>query len=336
MPLTRYLYMLDEVIYTLIENLLKKQDLRECYYWIAEIYYSGFYKRTQKLLWALYYDFYAIQYPKLENLLKEILSTKTISAYMKVVKLLFESDIDCEVYVSRMFPGPIGSLRGRVPSFIRDVECKYKKLVLLRHRKRFGEMAFLMRTFPVDEIVSVFSVNFKINPAYENVYHQLLVCLMRGTTDKTVKEVQVSKEDIQWIREINKPNDSIWRTLRDKRLYAISTTIGAFALSRFDARYPPMKRLLGFHWDYFASFSPLWKKRFKKYHAERNRDDYSMEFENDDYYEDFSEKFYYEPDEQSAETQDKSIREIKKITGTEWIKHMFDRDMALLDLGCYV
>ena len=46
MPLTRFLYMGDEVICSFLECLLKRKDLKECYFWISEYYYSGFYKKT--------------------------------------------------------------------------------------------------------------------------------------------------------------------------------------------------------------------------------------------------------------------------------------------------
>ena len=320
-----------------IEKLLNKENLRECYFWISEIYFSGFSGKTRTLLWQIYYDFYARQYSDLEVQLTSILSKKTISAALKAVKLLFGATPDCMVYVLRLSEKPVGSLRGRPPAFLQDIDPKYKKLVLLRHKKRFDEMAFLMRSFTVEELIPVFAVNFKVNPEYENIFHQFLVAVMRDSSKLTsLGDEPVKKEDIQWIRGLNKPNSSIWRTLRDKRLYSISTTIGAFSLTRFDDRYPPMKRLLGFHWEYFSSFSPLWKKRFREYHAKRNREEFSMEFENDDYLEDFGELFNYEPDEQSAETQNKSILEIKKISGTGWLKNIFGCDVDLEDLGCYL
>ena len=40
--LTRYLYAKDEVEYALLIALLRKRDLAECYYWLFELYYSGF------------------------------------------------------------------------------------------------------------------------------------------------------------------------------------------------------------------------------------------------------------------------------------------------------
>ena len=69
MPLTRFLFMSDEVILTFLETVLKSSDLCECYYWISEYYYSGYQRKTWQLLLQIFYDFYAIKYPKLEGLI---------------------------------------------------------------------------------------------------------------------------------------------------------------------------------------------------------------------------------------------------------------------------
>ena len=67
MIFTRYLYNADEVVLTFIESLLGCRELNECYFWIAEYYKSGFEVETWNILWKIYYDFYALSYPKLEN-----------------------------------------------------------------------------------------------------------------------------------------------------------------------------------------------------------------------------------------------------------------------------
>ena len=67
MSLTRYLYMTDEVIHSYLDSLLKKRNIKECYFWISEYYYSGFKQKSWSLLWKIFYDFYAIKYPKLEK-----------------------------------------------------------------------------------------------------------------------------------------------------------------------------------------------------------------------------------------------------------------------------
>jgi hypothetical protein len=43
LKLTRYLYVYDEIIYTLLSNLINKEsDFKEIIYWICELNHSGF------------------------------------------------------------------------------------------------------------------------------------------------------------------------------------------------------------------------------------------------------------------------------------------------------
>ena len=51
---TRYLYAIDEVLYTLQECLIKKRDLNECIFWVGEIYHS----KHNEELWSFIYEFY--------------------------------------------------------------------------------------------------------------------------------------------------------------------------------------------------------------------------------------------------------------------------------------
>ena len=63
--LSRYLYHNDEVKYSIITSILKREDFNECLFWISEYYYSGY--EIWNLVWKMYYDFYAINSPKLER-----------------------------------------------------------------------------------------------------------------------------------------------------------------------------------------------------------------------------------------------------------------------------
>ena len=84
-----------------------------------------------------------------------------------------------------------------------------------------------------------------------------------------------------------------------------------------------MKYLLGFKWKYFASFSPLWQKRFTRYKAARQKSTREMIFLNDDYLEAFDERYDYEPDEQGLAVQYKSIRPIERQMPSQWLFDIF-------------
>ena len=173
--------------------------------------------------------------------------------------------------------------------------------------------------------------NLKAIP-YLNKHHIILALILHLQLPEEAiildsDAIKAPAEIVETIQRLNKdPIVPLYRTLLHKRLYTISDTIGCFPLLRFHSKCPPMQKLLGFHWEYFASFSPLWKKRFNGYHATRDRKAQSMIFENDDYLEAFGECYNYEPDEQSAAVQAKSILDIKRITPREWIRDIFEVD----------
>jgi len=64
----------------------------------------------------------------------------------------------------------------------------------------------------------------------------------------------------------------------------------------------------------------LWKSRFDKYNIKVDNKKKEIVFEDEDEYEEFYELYQYEPDEQSKETQEKSIKVLKKRRLNEWLK----------------
>ena len=72
--LTRYLYFLDECLYSLMFSLIRaqKSSLNEVIFWAGEIYYSGFKDVLWEHIWKIYYDFYAIKYPKYEKKINKL------------------------------------------------------------------------------------------------------------------------------------------------------------------------------------------------------------------------------------------------------------------------
>ena len=345
MPLTRFLYMGDEVILTFMESVIKREDLEACYFWISEYYFSGFKSKTWEILWKIFYDFYAIKYPKLEKyILGEFIKwkkNKQISYILDITLQFFLRKACPDVFIARHVVPENRKSRGRPPKWLSMFSAEHKHILLAIHTKCIPSILFHMNKITFEDMHTFICRYFNIvkkmdlqegyikTLPYSNKKHVLLaLCLYLHLPESLIiidnVDAVVSGEDIAWVTELNKTTISpLYKTLPRKRLYPISKTIGCFTLQRFDTRCPSVKRLLGFHWEYFASFSPLWKKRFKQYHAKRSKEGFEMIFENDDYLEDFGELYNYEPDEQSNETQDKSITSIEKRSPSEWIKEVF-------------
>jgi hypothetical protein len=70
-------------------------------------------------------------------------------------------------------------------------------------------------------------------------------------------------------------------------------------------------------WLFYASASPLWKKRIDEYHGHVDTEHQSIDFEDDDWFEIFYENYGYEPEEQPVDIQNKSIEPLHE-DGITW------------------
>ena len=344
MPLTRFLFMADEVILTFIENLLNQRDLKECYFWLTEYYYSGFRKNTWQLLWKIFYDFYAIQYPKLEGYIHKEYQVwqkkREIISLLNIISLFFQRNASSDVFLARHALPRRKKTSGRPPKWLKDFPPHLKAILLSIHHQDVNGIAYHIEEINAPDLHNLICAYFtkvrhiKIGKGalstYMNKKHilwALILHLYRHESNIIIDDQflpAVVPEHIAWVKEINDKNiHPLYKTLSKKRLYSISDTIGCFNLKRFDKRCPNMKQLLGFHWEYFASYSSLWRKRFRFHHAKRDKTKFEMRFKTDDNLEAFGEKYNYEPDEQSNETQNKSILEIKKRPPRDWVKDIF-------------
>ena len=348
MGLTRFLYMSDEVMYSYIDSLLRRKNLKKCYFWIAEYYFSGFRVKTWSFLWKIFYDFYAITHPKLEGILSKEYAKWTkqpsIVYILHVTLNLFKRTPNCQVFMLRhITPSDDYTPRGRIPGWVKEFDESYKSIVLALEAKQYPDIIFhaqkidlnklhklICKYYKIRHKISLREANLKDTP-YKNRFHIILALILH--LQKSEEEIDLDSthyitrhDDIRWVKNINmKVVKPLYRTLGMKRLYTISPNIGCFNLCRFDKRYPAIKYLLGFKWQYFASFSPLWEKRFNRYKAKRNKSTFEMLFPNDNKLELFSEKYDYEPDEQGIIIQNKSIRSIKICEPSCWLFDIFGK-----------
>jgi hypothetical protein len=130
LTLTRYLYILDEVIlafsislngikndithkklngyeyYEASASTKSKRTFKEVCYWLSEIYYSGYEDLCWELIFMNYYDFYACNYPKLQQRLeryhKTWLKKKTFVSVLHAVKNMHIKPPDARVFNLRM------------------------------------------------------------------------------------------------------------------------------------------------------------------------------------------------------------------------------------------
>ena len=344
--LTRYLYFLDECFYSLMIALINKESFEEVVFWAGEIYYSGFQEKLWNHLWKIYYDFYAIKFPKYEKKINKLSKNKdTIESFIYVLNLLYYSSINYDVFTLRMshFKLPVHIYIGRHPNWLKQLKLKKKEKLLIRsiHDKKWGNIKYYLKFFEDDlnRCYDIIKLYFRkihnyplkaknlndINYADKKHIIMALICHLLINEENIQHKTIFRKLDKSIVdSEINFNGEEIsplYKTLVYKRKYAVSQFIGAFKLKRDSIPNIDYKDILRLYWDYFAYNSPLWKARIKAQNGKpidfSNK--YCLEFSSDDDEETFYELYNYEPDEQTLDVQEKSIGIIDIDKGRQWL-----------------
>ena len=119
------------------------------------------------------------------------------------------------------------------------------------------------------------------------------------------------------------------------RGYTVEKSVGCFQLARFNLS-KDYKKLYCSHWEYFAMRSPYWQEKMKQFDITSDSENYKIIFQNDpddEKYEAFYEKYGYEPDEQSCETQEKSLLEIPVMEYNIWLENCFPDVEPIIDIS---
>ena len=353
MKFTRYLYNEDEVVLTFLEQLLKQENLNECYFWIYEYYKSGFVSETWNILYKIYYDFYALQNPKLEKKINEYYEKfkkdKNIKHVLCVVKNLFRFKNDYDIFMMRIYYNKIKIDKLDIHDIeIKNYSVKRAEEILLANainKQNSNLISYYLQKlilFDYDELIKllkhILHKEIVINDNYNNKYHQLLVFIMNSFNIKSIdKPVYYKRVNIKEMKIVLKSDEEYYNkgncqdvshahnTLGEHRLFTISQNIGCFKLER---RKFDLNELFWYKWEYYAYKSPLWEERFSKYKIKVNDKKQLIDFEDDDELEEFYFRYGYEPDEQKQEIQDKSIIEIKNNYIHDWVNTLFEKKLG--------
>ena len=345
---TRYLYSADEVVLTFMECLLKQEDIEECYYWFYEYYKSGYEEKSFELLWKIYYDYYYIKNPKMEekitNKYLKWKETKNIRCVLWVVKNLFRLNKCHTILLLRTYYNNRNTdiLTGDV---IDTIQYKNKEEILfvkaLKQKKKVAIAYYLKRikdnNRKLELVNKSLTKNIQYNDNYGDKYHYMLAKIIKSlkiTPKKKVYYKMILNKEVTNILQSDEScrNDGkeenisyIYKTLSKRRIYGISKNIGCFSLSR---QNKDIDHIFWYHWEYYAYKSPLWKSRFDKYDIKVNNKKQTIDFKDEDEYEEFYEEYGYEPDEQSCDVQEKSICKMENVAIKKWINSIFDKKLT--------
>jgi hypothetical protein len=263
--LTRFLYPLDEVEYSFLHSLLNKTNLQECYFWIFEIYFSGF--AVFPFLWKIYLDFYKERNSSaLEEyiLKKQTTNNKDeVIAIAAIVRNLFRALPSPNVfllrqYFTRMTNSAVPKLFSKQErdAFAASLPCPKKYLVFLLslHTGHFPNVCFYLNHFlnaddsdaNIDALCQLLDSKVLAQPS---IHYLLALCvsvyntknhitiknslMIKNSIINPIKNMFVSPTDadIKAILSTNETKNG-FNTLKTHRLFSICDKIGCFALQR--------------------------------------------------------------------------------------------------------
>ena len=153
-----------------------------------------------------------------------------------------------------------------------------------------------------------------------NIVHNLMRRTSQVPPKTTAKKTTVKKEKRLYV-VLNEDELSMYKTItasKDIQHHKIlqkavlhnsneSDSLHLFPLKRRVVSYDDLKNMYHYHWEYFASFSPVWKARINQYGGLVNHDERKIVFEDEQTSQEFYNNYGYEPDEQPMEIQEKNI-----------------------------
>jgi len=322
--------------------LVKKSSFDEVIFWAGEIYYSGFHDLLWEHLWKIYYDFYAIKYPKYEKKINKLSKEMDFKNIVYILNLFYYSKPVYTVFALRILnpQSPSHVYMGRTPKWLKELELgKWeRKLIRSIHNDKKVNIAFYIKHIQdpqlcynaIKKYYAKTGITLKTlkSVTYQNKAHILLALVCHLDVSEVENRTICKKLDTSIIEKQALFNaqtvEPLYKTLGHKRLYQISPLVGAFKLERFSNEKLDYKDILRLHWDYFAYNTPLWKKRIENCNGIINDKTYELIFKNDDDNEAFYEKYNYEPDEQSKEVQERSICMVDMEDGRAWLDAIND------------
>ena len=333
--LTRYLYIYDEVVYSLLTELLLRQNVNACYYLISELYYTDT-AVVFDLLWKIYFDFYAENHPTfgtcLANKHNAWVDRPNIRPVIFIIKNMFLLRGSSTVFHLRQFVENGGKClclyRLQEKTLVKRGWKTYPKLVCRLfiaigrgHIQNAGCYIYkLLDAFSSEEIYFMLVDYFSEHVALKKIDmirkrwdrrlwrddgHMLLAFIVSMSTSLEKIERRLtfkppSVAELEFVDDVSRVEDVLpYRILREKRRNVLVPEISSFQLSR--TQVPNFPSAIRDNWAFYAIRTPIWKQRFARFGG--RIEDGGIVFPSEDNEERFYSLYGLEPDEQSLDMQ---------------------------------
>lgn len=300
MILTRYLYNKEYVEYSLFISLIERNS-DEAMFWCYELYFSGFKKHVFSLLWFHYYNLYAPFYVRLEKY------------FYKKTKLWLQNMDDHTIIGTLCM-----NLVTREPCvdfyFMKKNSIPYPSILIpyIEKLDYLNNFEVLNTFIKENHCFTTIAKNTYSNLQY--VYSHIsiltshilkLACISRmfsgmflnDENNRLDKNFFILLKRDHITEYLNKPFIKMrtWKTPHKRCIYDV----------KLPPRHEKMEFDVYYNWLYYASHSPIWERRIKRYQGCIVDDERVVDFPNDDDLEDFFNYYDMEPDEQPREVIDK-------------------------------
>ena len=302
MILTRYIYEKENLQYSILLALLNK-DREQVKFWIYELYYSGFKIEAFHLLWELYYKMYYISYPNMEKFMQKqtalwVSSNKLDDCIIGTIAeslAIREPCIDSYFIIENKKNSNI--IPNNIIQEIVKIKNSFSKKDCFIHLENFDE-------FHKNNRKTKKKIDFTKNVFLE--LEMLDIEILKFASISIILDIFIQKPEIKMRKNIY-----IIQQPHDIKQYKIKPAIKhrGYKMPSRECRYQlqikPENRVFDYpdydNWVYYASFSPLWKKRIERHNGIILQEEQTIHFENEEDEEAFYNYFNLEPDEQSLE-----------------------------------
>jgi hypothetical protein len=351
---TRYLYIKEEVRIALLVSILNKSD--DAIFWAYELYYSGFKHEFFNLIWKIYYDFFVTLNPafevyllkkhkewlrenddnqdKLVSSIIQDLLFRPFNSDMFILRNICEKfDIDIS-YVKEITN--IDDLKNNMIQWVSNKDLRSIAQWILNVNKNKIKLVDiydicldifnnLTKSKLMKEFVS--ALNLNINPNI--ILLSKIITLFSNSKKGKNIYISVDPEDIIQYKTIVGNNDIAAYQILKKACICGIDDFKHLSLFKLTRNKYNLQETYWYHWEYHASFSPIWLKRIQQFGGYRDYSNRQLLFvkkPDDILLQEFYKLYGLEPDEGSLDIQNKSIQPIEKIYDWKWFNNKYKKN----------
>jgi hypothetical protein len=300
MILTRYLYVKEEVMTSMLTSFLET-DLDSALYWAYELYFSGYEQETAIHLQKIYYYLFACQNPDLEEyIIQKMGHCNKPHIIYDIVQTMILRPFDTDVL-----------LLHRIATYL-DYEVEMDTFD--PQKMSYTDLAAYIVGHPEehDTLLKELSVLPKVCPSLKPIL-LLSRCLRSSSIDSVISSTLIHSSPNKYLDYIThdiKPAYTVLKTV----CRPIDPHHYLFLFGSPRTKIPSYMQIYHSCWLVCASYSPLWAKRLAVHGGTVQGN--KVIFKNEVLEETFYSKYGYEPDEQSMEVQYRNMCPI--LPGKTW------------------